>query len=1069
MRTSRIALTEEHASISPAGRAPGEDDEPRRPPDLRLVPAALTAWTTVLLGLGGGPIAAGAATVLAAITVLVALRGKHRSWSPLLLAAGGCAVAAGLVVTAHTILVAQHPLRTAADRGAAATLRVVLRDDPRPVRANGDGAQPGAVTQVLVPGTLLKVEVDDGRWAGGGRVLLLAPAEGWSELLPGQAATAEGLLASAGRSDLTVAVLRVRGPPREVSPPPWWQTGAGSLREGLRDAAAVLPDAQAGLLPGLAVGDTRAMTAEVERDFQDAGLSHLTAVSGANLAILSGAVLGLLRLLRTDPRLAAALSAAAILGFVVLARPSPSVLRAAVMGGVVLLALALGRGRSAVPALAAAVLVLLLADPALGVDPGFALSVLATAAIVLVTPGWAAALRRRGVPAGVAEAVAVPAAAYLATAPLVAGLSGQVGPIAVLANLLAVPAVAPATILGVVAAVVSPIAAPIAEVCAWLAGPAVGWLVLVADQTAGVPGAVLPWPDGVIGALLLTVLVLVVLMFARAPRRRALLLAVLLGLALVLVPTRLVTPGWPPSGWAVVTCDVGQGDAVVLATGRPGWAVLVDVGPDDGLVDACLDRLGVEGLAMVVLTHLHVDHVGGLAGALRDRPVGGVAIGPSREPRWALDAVARRAGAAGAPLVELSVGRRLEWPALALDVLGPRHPAAWVDPEDGTAVNDGSLVLRATTSAGSALLTGDIELAAQADLLTAGVSMRADVLKMPHHGSRYTSVGFLNAVAPQAVLVSVGAGNRYRHPDPGLLGGLDRAGIAVRRTDMTGDIAVVPAAVTDAGPGDSPGLQLVTRGDPLPARRRRSLIRRRIAAIQPVSQQPTWQTVVRGLGDTRYRRGTGDAKDRRGHRDRHEAGTPPTNARPSRAARTAVLVAGTVAVGPMCSATASRVLSPSPVISSTVSASGSSVPDSISFLVQATVTPPAVSAKTPSVRANSRIPSTTSASLTWATAPPVRRTVSRTYGPSAGLPMASERAMVSGRTGCTTSWPSSNALATGEQPVAWAPNTRYGVGATSPRVPSSVKPLSTLVSCDPEATGTTICSGSRQPSCSATS
>ncbi|MGH3611122.1 MAG: ComEC/Rec2 family competence protein [Pseudonocardia sp.] len=834
MRARGIDLIEDRASIGPDGRAPGEDDEPRRPPDLRLVPAALLAWTTVLIGLGGGPIAAGTATALAAVTMLVALRGKHRSWSPLVLAAFGCAVAAGLVVAAHTMLVAQHPLRSAADRGAAATLWIVLRDDPRPVRTSSYGAPPGAVTQVLVPGTLLRVEVDDGRWAVGGRVLLLAPAEGWTGLLPGQAVTAEGLLAPAGRSDLTVAVLRVRGPPREVGPPPWWQTGAGSLRDGLRDAAAVLPQAQAGLLPGLAVGDTGAMTAEVERDFRDAGLSHLTAVSGANLAILGGAVLGLLRLLRTDPRLAAALSAATILGFVVLARPSPSVLRAAVMGGVVLLALALGRGRSAVPALAAAVLVLLLADPALGTDPGFALSVLATAAIVLVAPGWAAALRRRGVPAGLAEAVTVPAAAYLATAPLVAGLSGQVGPIAVLANLLAVPAVAPATVLGVAAAVVSPIAAPVAEVFAWLAGPAVGWLVLIADRTAGVPGAVLRWPDGVTGALLLTVLVLAVLMYARTPHRRAVLLAAFLGLALVLVPTRLVPPGWPPSGWALVTCDVGQGDAMVLATGRPGWAVLVDAGPDDGLVDACLDRLGVEGLAMVVLTHLHADHVGGLAGALRDRPVGGIAVGPSREPRWALEAVARQAGAAGAPLVELSVGRRLEWPALTLDVLAPQHPAAWVDPEDGTAVNDGSLVLRAITPAGSVLLTGDIELAAQADLLSAGMPVHADVLKMPHHGSRYTSVDFLNAVRPRAVLVSVGAENRYRHPDPGLLGGLDRAGVAVRRTDESGDIAVVSGAATDAG--DSPNLLLVTRGDPLPARRRRS---------------PPWERMITAASATR--------------------------------------------------------------------------------------------------------------------------------------------------------------------------------------------------------------------------
>ncbi|MGI9001775.1 MAG: ComEC/Rec2 family competence protein [Pseudonocardia sp.] len=804
-----------------------DPDEPRRPPDLRLVPAALAAWAVVLVGIGLGPVAGAGVALPAAATAFVAWR---RRWAPAVLAAAGCAAAAGLVVTAHTLLLVGHPLREPAERGATATLRVVLRDDPRPIRSDGYGSRPGGAAQVLVPATVERALVDDGRWEVGGRVLLIAPAPGWSTLLPGQAVTADGLLAPAGRRDLTVAVLRVRGPPGDVDPPPWWQDVAGGLRTGLRDAAGVLSPASAGLLPGLAVGDTRGLTAEVEADFRAAGLTHLVAVSGANLAIVGGAVLALMRLLRADPRLAAACSAASVVGFVVLARPSPSVVRAAVMGAIVLLALALGRGRSALPALAAAVLVLLLVDPALGVDPGFALSVLATGALVLLAPGWADALRRRGVPGWGAEALVVPAAAFLVTAPLIAGLSGRVSPIAVVANLLAVPAVAPATVLGVLAAVLSPLGAPVATACAWAAGPAVGWLVQVADRSAAVPGAVLPWPDGTVGALLLTALVLALLMLGRWPRPRAMLLAVLLGLALVLVPTRLATPGWPPAGWAMVACDVGQGDAIVLATGRPGWVVLVDAGPEDGLVDACLDRLGVQGLALVVLSHLHADHVGGLAGALRDRPTAGVAVGPVREPQWALAEVTRHAADAGTTLVALSVGRRLVWPALTLDVLGPQHPAVWVDPDDGTAVNDGSLVLRATTPAGTALLSGDVELSAQADLLSSGVDVRADVLKMPHHGSRYSSVDFLNAVAPRAVLVSVGAGNRYHHPNPGLMSGLQRAGITVRRTDSSGDVAVV------AEPDDTdsrPNLEIVTRGDPLPARRRDEGSRIRSRGLHP--------------------------------------------------------------------------------------------------------------------------------------------------------------------------------------------------------------------------------------------
>ncbi len=724
-----------------------------------------------------------------------------------------------MLITVHASALEANPLRAAAERGAAAELRVRLTDDPQPLRTPGFGGDAGGATRMLVPVSLVSAVAGDGQWTLGGRMVLIAPAEGWAGLLPGQEVSAQGLLAPAQRSDLTVAALRVRGPPTDVTAPPWWQTAAGGLRDGLRDASAgALAPVPAGLLPGLAVGDTRNQDPEVEQDFRTAGLTHLTAVSGANLTLVAGTVLILLRLARADPRIAAALAAAALVGFVVLARPSPSVLRAAVMGGVILLALALGRARSAVPALAAAVLALLLADPALAVDAGFALSVLATGALVLLGPPWVAALRARGTPAGVAEALVVPVAAALATAPLIAGLGGQVSLVSVVANLLAAPAVAPATVLGVLAAVVSPISPDAAQACAWAAGPAVRWLVWVADRAAAVPGGTLPWPEGLTGALLLAGVLLALVLLGRVPRVRALLLAVLLGLLLVLVPTRVVPPGWPPAGWTVVACDVGQGDALVVATGVPGWVVVVDAGPQDGPTDACLDRLGVRGIALLLISHLHADHMGGIDGALRDRPTSGVAVGPVHDRGWALRTIVASAATARAPVVELVAGRTLTWPALRIDVLGPVHPPQSVDADDGTAVNDTSLVLRARTPAGTVLLTGDVELSAQADLLASGADLRADVLKVPHHGSRYSSVAFLDAVRPRAALVSVGAGNTYRHPNPALMGLLAGAGIRVARTDQTGDVAVV--AAPDADRDGRPDLALVTRGDPLPGPRR---------------------------------------------------------------------------------------------------------------------------------------------------------------------------------------------------------------------------------------------------------
>jgi competence protein ComEC len=289
------------------------------------------------------------------------------------------------------------------------------------------------------------------------------------------------------------------------------------------------------------------------------------------------------------------------------------------MGGVALLALLLGQRRSAMPALCAALLVLLMVDPALGADPGFALSVLATSALVLLAPDWAAVLRHHGVPPGVAEALAIPVAAHVITAPLVAGLSSQVSLVAIVTNLLAAPAVAPATVLGVLAAVLGVLHHDAAVVLVHVAGPAVGWLVGVAHHGAAVPGAVVQWPGGAFGALLLASIVVVGLLAMRAHQLRVLAAAGLVGALLVLVPTRFVSPGWPAPGWTMVSCDVGQGDAVVLATEEPDRAVLVDAGPDPGPVSACLDRLRVRRLALVVISHLHADHIGGLAGALRGK------------------------------------------------------------------------------------------------------------------------------------------------------------------------------------------------------------------------------------------------------------------------------------------------------------------------------------------------------------------------------------------------------------------------------------------------------------------
>ncbi len=634
------------------------------------------------------------------------------------------------------------------------------------------------------------------------RALVLGSDPGWRGLLPGQRVTAKGKLIAPRGGDLRAAVASVREPPVLVGRPSWAQRAAGVLRAGLQRACEPLPDQPGGLLPGLVVGDTSRLDPALEEDFRTTGMTHLNAVSGANVAIVLGVVLFAVRRTRAGPVVTALVCAVALVGFVILARPSPSVVRAAAMGAIGLIGLASGRRRAALPALAAGVAVLIAYDPELASDPGFALSVLATSGLLLLAPIWRDGLRRRGCPAGLAEALAVPAAAQVACGPVVAGLSGTVSFIAVPANLLVVPAIAPATLLGVSAALISPIWPAGAEFAAWLGHWPTQWLVLVATYGARVPAGALPWPGGLTGALLLAVITVGLLVATRRPLIRRLVTVVALGGVLGALPVRLLASGWPPPGWVVIACAVGQGDAIVLPAGA-GRAVVVDAGPDPNAVDHCLRRLGVRHIAIFVVSHFHVDHIGGVSGVFRGREVDAV-IGPD----WPDPPAGRAAVAAAAGRVAVhAVGPGWTYAigGLRLTALGP------VDPMHGTNSdpNNNSLVLRADVEGRTILLPGDAETEEQDDMLDrlGADALRADVLKVSHHGSGYQSPRFLDEIRPSVALVSVGLGNDYGHPNPSLLARLTRGGARVLRTDQSGDLAAVATGR---------GLAVVARGDPPP-------------------------------------------------------------------------------------------------------------------------------------------------------------------------------------------------------------------------------------------------------------
>jgi competence protein ComEC len=634
------------------------------------------------------------------------------------------------------------------------------------------------VRSVRTPGTQVRLRVP---------VLVLGD-EAWRRVPLGATVHVEGRLGPA-QDPQEAAVLTPRGPPRVVHPPDLWWRGAAAVRGSIRASVAHRPVEPRALVPALVDGDDADVPADLADDFRTTGLTHLLAVSGTNLTLVVGFLLLLARWCRVRGRWLYVVGGLGIAGFVLLARTEPSVVRAAAMGAVGLLAMGANGRQRALRGLGAAVLALMLLDPDLATSVGFALSALATAGILLLGPPWRDALAR-WLPRWLAEAVAVPLAAQLACTPLVAAVSGQVSLAAVGANLLAEPAVGPATVLGLTGGLLGLVWAPLGRAAGAAASWCVSWIALVAHRGADLPTARVGWGTGAAALLLLTgATAVVALLGPRLARHRSLGLGCSL-LLVAVVAVRLPTPGWPPAGWVLVTCDVGQGDALAVRTG-PGSALVVDAGPDPDRARRCLDRLGVRSVPLLVLTHFHADHVDGIAGVLAGRRVAAIETTRLADPPEGVEEVARAARAAGVPVSPAAYGSSRRIGDVTLQVLWPPADSPTTGPGDGSTANEASVVLLVATRGLRLLLTGDVEPEGQEALARQLPGLHVDVLKVPHHGSRYQDEQWLLSLDPAVAITSVGADNRYGHPARQTLDPLAHAGVDVRRTDRDGSVAVV--------------------------------------------------------------------------------------------------------------------------------------------------------------------------------------------------------------------------------------------------------------------------------------
>lgn len=741
-------------------------------------------------------------------------------------------------------------LTQAAQSERSLDIDVTLRGFPKSVdSANGAAAawvpatadaSGGAVPVVLWCDDIATSSEESARWAPGtqlhavARVVALDPGSTAAfglrvaKLTPADDASRPG--GDTGFGGVFDAVVRQIG------------EHAAHLRLGLRDLSSHIAGAQ--LVPGLAVGDTSLVSEQLRTRMQESSLTHLVAVSGANCALVVSAIAGAAGRLGVLRRGKILLAGAALAGFVVIVGPDPSLQRAAVMAAVVLISSFGGKRALALPGLGVAVLALLIADPWQALQPGFALSVAATAGILLWVPDIASVLGRVApIPAWIHTPVAVAIAAQFACGPLLLLVQPGFPAAGLLANVMAAPAAPWGTGLGLLAMLAAPLNEPIATCCAWLASFAARWIAATAEVTSALPGARWAWPGGWEGAVLLAGVEAAVLVawwlidrrFGERgdvgngdgigasgirgtgyvpwqgtlphTRRVATGISVLMcGAAGVFLGPTLIHPATErmsaPSDWSVVACDVGQGDAVLLRDpATPSEVMLVDTGDAPELLRACLDRFGVRRIALLVLTHDDHDHVGAL-GEVATRTDSAL-VAPNNREDGDARAVLKQLAVAGIPTRIGSAGESEPLGGMSWQLLAPKPDAVPAD------TNSASLVLRVQAGEISVLLladTGEDEQralraanldAAALDSDVSSTLLSADVLKIAHHGSADHDPALFQAVGADVGLVSVGADNSYGHPSAPTIEHAQRAGTEVYRTDRSGSIAVsgAPGAI----------------------------------------------------------------------------------------------------------------------------------------------------------------------------------------------------------------------------------------------------------------------------------
>jgi competence protein ComEC len=601
------------------------------------------------------------------------------------------------------------------------------------------------------------------------------------KLIPGEKFSVSGV-AFPTVEKRVAALIATTGNFRKLSQANYLQRLSAKIRESFRKSAISVGGAAGALIPGLVIGDTSLEEPSFAIDMRRVGLSHLTAVSGANFAIIAAFLLWLSQWVFKRVRSRLVLTSLVLIGFIFLVRPSPSVLRASVMCAVILIAKARGEKADSVPSLGLAIAFLILMDPFQAIDPGFALSVAATAGILLLAPRLEIYLFNKFGHEKLAQVIAIPLSATFMCTPIILAISGLFSLVSIPANVLAEPMVAPITVIGFLAALVSPMLPGVSHMLLLIIKPFAQLIVWISNTATRIP--VLMLPKSYLGALI------AILVIALVKFKKWIALSVLLLLAALII----ALPGrWPGTNWVVANCNIGQGDGLAINLGNHE-ALVIDVGPDAKLMDKCLKDLSINRIPLLVLSHFHADHVHGLNGVLAGRKVSSVWTSNLEQPKSERDTAVLLLG--NTPIHQATSGENIEFNSakglVKIHVLWPTKSQATFDalPGDGSAINNSSIALLIKIGNLQIFSAGDLEPQAQEAMMALSKIDPVDIYKVSHHGSSFQYLPLMSALHPKIALISVGAGNSYGHPSANTVSALKTLGTKVLRTDLDGAVSV---------------------------------------------------------------------------------------------------------------------------------------------------------------------------------------------------------------------------------------------------------------------------------------